>query len=217
VVVIVIFQNVFAIMIALLVESCKKTKGLFRTLFFMPNILSLYISSLMWSFIFSKVFPQIAERTIFKFLYQSWLGNADVAFFSILIVSLWHGIGYLMVIYIAALQGIPSELVEAATIDGATKFQNFRYIVFPLLMPAVTVCLFLTLNGSFKIFDSVYSLTNGGPGYSTEVIALNIYKEGFTGNQRFGFATAKSIILFFIIMVITMVQVSMTKRREVEL
>ena len=217
VIAIVILENVLGLSVALLVESRARSKGLFRTLFFMPNIMSAYISSLMWLFIFTKVFPQIAERTILTFLDQSWIGNKDTAFISILLVALWHGTGYLMMIYIAAIQSMPAELIEASVIDGAGAFQRFRHVIFPLLMPAVTVCLFLTLNGSFKIFDTVFSLTKGGPGYSTEVIALNIYREGFANNMRFGYATAKSIILFFIILVITIFQVTATKRREVEL
>jgi raffinose/stachyose/melibiose transport system permease protein len=140
-----------------------------------------------------------------------------MAFISILLVALWHGTGYLMMIYIAAIQSMPSELIEASVIDGAGAIQRFRHVIFPLLMPAVTVCLFLTLNGSFKIFDTVFSMTKGGPGYATEVIALNIYREGFANNMRFGYATAKSIILFFIILVITVFQVTATKRREVEM
>ena len=217
VVAIVILQNILGLSIALLVESRARAKGIFRTLFFMPNIMSAYISSLMWLFIYTRVFPQIAERTILKFLDQSWIGNKDTAFISILIVALWHGVGYLMIIYIAGLQGVPMELTEAAIIDGAGAVQRFRHVTFPLLMPAITVCLFLTLNGSFKIFDTVFSMTKGGPGYSTEVIALNIYRTGFADNMRFGYATAKSIILFFIILVITVVQVTATKKREVEM
>lgn len=217
VVAIVILENVLGLAIALLVESRARSKGLFRTLFFMPNILSMYIGSLMWLYIFTRVFPQISEQTFMTFFGLSWLGDKNVAFFSILLVALWHATGYLMIIYIAAIQGVPTELVEAATIDGASPFQRFRYVVFPMLMPAVTVCLFLTLNSSFKIFDSVFSLTKGGPGYSTEVIALNIYYEGFQNNMRFGYATAKSIILFVIILVITVIQVTATKSREVEM
>jgi raffinose/stachyose/melibiose transport system permease protein len=217
VVTIVILENVLGLLIALLVESRLRSKGVFRTLFFMPNILSVYIGSLMWLFIFTRVFPQISAQTILTFLNQSWIGDKNMAFISILMVALWNGTGYLMIIYIAAIQGVSPELLEAAVIDGAGGFQRFRHIVLPLLMPAVTVCLFLTLNGSFKIFDSVVALTKGGPGYATEVVALNIYYEGFTDNMRFGYATAKSIILFFIILVITVIQVTATKSQEVEM
>ena len=216
VVAIVILQNLIGLALALLVEGLMKTKSLFRTLFFMPNIMSVYISTLMWTFIFSRVLPQIAHVGFLHFLDQPWFGSPRVAFFSTLIVSTWQGAGYLMIIYIAALQGLPRELIEAATIDGASSLRRFRAIVFPLIMPAVTVCVFLTLNNSFKIFDVVYALTRGGPGYSTEVIALNIYQEGFASDLRFGYATAKAVILFIIILVVTLVQVNVFKRREVE-
>ena len=213
---IVVLQNVFGLSLALLVESLRKTRTIFRTLFFMPNIMSVYISSLMWTFIFSRVLPQLSRQPFLHFLDQSWVGSPSVAFCSTLLVSLWQGAGYLMIIYIAAIQGLPQELLEAATIDGAAPLRRFRSIILPLIMPAVTICVFLTLNSSFKIFDVVYALTRGGPGYSTEVIALNVYQEGFARDLRFGYATAKAVILFIVILVITLTQVSVLKRREVE-
>jgi raffinose/stachyose/melibiose transport system permease protein len=216
VVVIVVLQNAVGLSLAVLVESRMRAKSLFRTLFFMPNMFSVYISTLMWSFIFSTVLPQLAEKTILHFLDQPWLGSSSMAFVSILLVSVWQGAGYLMVIYIAALQGVPRDLQEAAIIDGATPMRKFVHVVLPMIMPAITVCVFLTLNGSFKIFEVVYALTGGGPGYSTEVIAFNIYQEGFARDLRYGYATAKSMILFLIILVITVVQVSVLKKREVE-
>ncbi|MBW7457495.1 carbohydrate ABC transporter permease [Paenibacillus sepulcri] len=218
VVAIVLLQNIVGISLAVLVESRirTRTKSVFRTLFFMPNMFSVYISTLMWTFIFSTVFPQLADKTILSFLDQPWLGSANMAFVSILLVSIWQGAGYLMVIYIAALQGVPRDLQEAATIDGATPFRKFLHITLPMIMPAITICVFLTLNGSFKIFEVVYALTGGGPGYSTEVIAFNIYQEGFARDLRYGYATAKAMILFLIILVITVTQVAVLKKREVE-
>jgi raffinose/stachyose/melibiose transport system permease protein len=216
VVAIVILQNVFGLALALLVEGLHRSRGVFRTVFFLPNIMSVYISTLMWSFIFSRVLPQLAQIPLLGFLDQPWTGSPTVAFYSTLLVSSWHGSGYLMVIYIAALQSVPRDLMEAATIDGASPRRRFLAVVFPLIMPAVTVCVFLTLNGSFKIFDVVYALTRGGPGYTTEVIALNVYMEGFAKDLRFGYATAKAVILFLIILAVTVVQVSLFKRREIE-
>lgn len=217
--IIVFLQNILALSIALLIESFrrKKVRGFFRTVFFMPNIMSVYIGSLMWLFIFSRIFPQLSAHAFLSFLDQSWLGNRNWATVSIMMVALWHGTGYLMIIYIAALQGVPKELLEAAVIDGANSIQRFRRVIFPLLMPAITICLFLTLNGSFRIFEPVWALTRGGPGFATEVVAMNIYLEGFSQNMRFGYATAKSIILFFIILIFTLTQVTITKRREVEM
>ncbi|QGQ48625.1 sugar ABC transporter permease [Metabacillus sediminilitoris] len=211
-----VIQNVAALGLALLIESRIKSKGFFRTIFFMPNMISLIISSLMFSFIFTNVFPELSKQAIFSVLDQSWIGDPKVSFYSILIVSLWQGIGYMMVIYMAALQGVPKQLKEAAMIDGANAFQRIIHVVLPMIMHAITICSFLTLNGAFKVFDVVYALTQGGPGTSTQVMALNIYEEAFSNNFRFGYANAKAMILFLVVLIITLIQVRILKRKEVE-
>ncbi|MGN7940812.1 MULTISPECIES: carbohydrate ABC transporter permease [Bacillaceae] len=211
-----IIQNVVALFLALLIESRRKSKGFFRTIFFMPNMISLIISSFMFSFIFTNVFPELSKQAVFSILDQSWIGDPKVSFYSILIVSLWQGIGYMMVIYMAALQGVPKQLKEAAMIDGANIFQRVTHVILPMIMHAITICSFLTLNGAFKVFDVVYALTQGGPGTSTQVMALNIYEEAFSNNFRFGYANAKAMILFLVVLVITLIQVSVLKRKEVE-
>jgi raffinose/stachyose/melibiose transport system permease protein len=211
-----VIQNVVALFLALLIESRIKSKGFFRTIFFMPNMISLIISSLMFSFIFTNVFPELSKQAIFSVLDQSWIGDPKVSFYSILIVSLWQGIGYMMVIYMAALQGVPKHLKEAAMIDGANVFQRVNHVILPMIMHAITICSFLTLNAAFKVFDVVYALTQGGPGTSTQVMALNIYEEAFSNNFRFGYANAKAMILFLVVIIITLIQVSILKRKEVE-
>ncbi|MEK8126612.1 sugar ABC transporter permease [Paenibacillus filicis] len=216
VVVMVILQNAIGLGLALIIETLTKSKTIFRTLIFMPNMVSIYISTLMWAFIFSRVAPKLAEYTLLSFLNQGWLSTPGMAFLSTVIVTVWQGAGYLMIIYIAALQGVPKDLKEAAMIDGASTLQRFYHIILPLVMPAITICVFLTLNSSFKVFEVVYALTGGGPGYSTEVIALNVYQEGFSRDRQFGYATAKAMILFFMIIVITFVQVTFFKKKEVE-
>jgi len=212
----VVLQNGLALLLAVLVEGRKKDKPFFRTLFFMPNMLSLIIGGFMWMFIFTRVLPYVAEHTALKFLDQSWIGDPIFSFYSILILSLWGGVGYLMIIYIAAIQGIPAALLESAAIDGAGPFQVFRHISFPMILPAVTIGVFLTLNSSFKVFDAVYALTGGGPGRATQVVALNIFEEAFHMNNRYGYASAKAMILFLIVFLITMVQLWVMKRRELE-
>lgn len=216
VVIMVVLQNVFALFLAVLIESKRRSKGFFRTIFFMPNMISLIISAFMWSFVFTQVLPQIAEKTIFTFLDQGWIGNPNVSFWSIIIVSLWNGVGYMMIIYLAGLQGVPQSLQEAAIIDGANPFQRFMRVTLPMITHALTICLFLTLNGAFKVFDVVYGLTGGGPGRSTQVITLNIYEEAFSNNFRYGYASAKSIVLFLFILLFTFIQISVMKKREVE-
>jgi raffinose/stachyose/melibiose transport system permease protein len=121
-----------------------------------------------------------------------------------------------MVIYIAALQGVPQQLKEAAAIDGANALQTFRNVTLPMIYPAVTIGLFLTLNGSFKAFDSFFALTGGGPGRATQVIALNIFEEAFKLSNRYGYASAKAMILFMIVLLVTLIQLWVMKRREVE-
>lgn len=212
----VVLQNVIALLLAVLVESRGRSKVWFRTIFFMPNMISLIIGGYMWMFIFTKVLPAIATKTGLMFLDQSWIGDPRFSFISILVLSLWGGVGYLMVIYIAALQNVPQVLREAAAIDGANAYQLFRNVTLPMIYPALTIGLFLTLNSSFKVFEAVFALTGGGPGRATQVISLNIYEEAFAFSNRFGYASAKAMILFAIVFVITVVQLTVMKRRELE-
>ena len=180
----VILQNVIALLLAVLVESRRRSKVGFRTIFFMPNMISMIIGGFMWMFIFTKVLSFIGQHTVLHFLDHSWIGDPTYSFYAILTVSLWGGVGYLMVIYIAALQGVPQQLKEVALIDGANGFQAFRYISLPMIFPALTIGIFVTLNSSFKVYDAVYALTGGGPGRATQVIALNIVEEAFKMNNR---------------------------------
>ncbi|MGQ8873496.1 carbohydrate ABC transporter permease [Paenibacillus sp. TSA_86.1] len=211
-----ILQNGIALLLAVLIESRTRSKGLFRTLFFMPNMISTIISAFMWTFIFSQVLPQLAEKLAVSFLDQQWLGDPKFSFYSILIVSLWNGVGYMMIIYLAALQGVPKSLKEAAVIDGANAFQVLRNVILPMITHAVTICFFLTLNGAFKVFEVVYGLTGGGPGRATQVITMNIYEEAFSNNFRYGYASAKSVVLFVIVLIFTLIQITVMKRKEVE-
>ncbi|WP_225999738.1 carbohydrate ABC transporter permease [Paenibacillus sp. BJ-4] len=216
VLVMIVLQNVLALVLAVLIESRTRSKGFFRTIFFMPNMISTIISAFMWTFVFSSVLPQIAEKTAIAFLGQSWLGDPKVSFFSIIIVSLWNGVGYMMIIYLAALQGVPQSLKEAAIIDGANAFQTLRSVTLPMITHAITICFFLTLNGAFKVYEVVYGLTGGGPGRSTQVITMNIYEEAFSNNFRYGYASAKSVILFAIVLIFTLIQLRVMKKKEVE-
>ncbi|MFW9335296.1 carbohydrate ABC transporter permease [Paenibacillus polymyxa] len=216
VLVMIVLQNVLALVLAVLIESRTRSKGFFRTIFFMPNMISTIISAFMWTFVFSSVLPQIAEKTAIAFLGQSWLGDPKVSFFSIIIVSLWNGVGYMMIIYLAALQGVPQSLKEAAIINGANAFQTLRSVTLPMITHAITICFFLTLNGAFKVYEVVYGLTGGGPGRSTQVITMNIYEEAFSNNFRYGYASAKSVILFAIVLIFTLIQLRVMKKREVE-
>ena len=213
----VVLQNLIALLLAVLVESRNKGRILLRTLFFMPNMISMIIGGFMWMFIFTRVLPFIADQTILAFLDQSWIGDPRYSFYAILLVSLWGGVGYLMVIYIAALQGVPQNLKEAAVIDGASPGAAFLHVTLPMILPALTVAVFVAINSAFKVFDVVFSLTGGGPGRATQVISLNIFAEAFRMNNRYGYASAKAIILFLVIFVITLIQLRLMKKREVQM
>ncbi|MCR4694387.1 MAG: sugar ABC transporter permease [Pseudobutyrivibrio sp.] len=217
VVVIVVLANVAALTLAVAIESLPKYKGLFRTIFYMPNMISMVIGGYMWMFIFTKVLYYMADNWNFKFLDKSWIGDPKYSFIAIIIVATWGAVGYLMIIYMAALQGVSTELKEAATLDGATTWQVFWKVTFPLIGHAVTICIFWALNSGFQVFDVIYALTGGGPGRATQSVAINIYEEAFKGNIRYGYATAKSTVLFLIVLVVTMLQLNITRRREEEL
>jgi raffinose/stachyose/melibiose transport system permease protein len=211
----VVLTNIVGFLLALLLTQSLKTSNLLRTIFFLPNVIGGLLLGFIWSFIFVKGFASVGELTHISFFQLPWLGTSATAFWGIVIVTVWQLSGYMMVIYIAAIMNVPRELIEAARIDGATRFQYLRSIIVPLIMPAVTVCLFLTISWSFKVFDLNLSLTKGGPFGSTQSVALNIYQEAFR-NNRFGLGTAKALIFFIVVAAITMLQVYFTKKKEVE-
>lgn len=217
VLVMLVVSNVIALGLAVAIESLKKGKGLFRTIFYLPNMISMIIGGYMWRFIFSKVLYYMADNWGIKFLDQSWVGDTRFAFLSIIIVAAWGAVGYLMIIYLAGLQGVPGQLKETASLDGANAWQRFWHVMFPLIIPSLTICVFWTLNSAFQVFDVIYALTGGGPGRATQSVALNIYEEAFRGNILYGYATAKSTVLFLIILIITVVQIRLMRGKEAEL
>mgnify|MGYP002623999051 CR=1 FL=1 len=206
---------IFAFFVALLLNQKFPGRGFMRTVFFLPNVIGGLLLGFIWSFIFVKGFEALGHLTGLAFFQLPWLGTASTAFWGIVIVSVWQFSGYLMVIYIAALMNVPQALLEAARIDGASRMQLLRNVIVPLVMPAVTICLFLAISWSFKVFDLNLSLTKGGPFGSTESVALNIYKEAFQ-NNRYGVGTAKALIFFIVVALISTLQVYATRRKEVE-
>lgn len=211
----VVLTNVLGFLLALLLTQALKTRNVLRTIFFMPNVIGGLLLGFIWQFIFVKGFATIGELTGIGFFQLPWLGDAATGFWGLIIVSVWQSAGYLMIIYIAALSNVPKDVIEAARIDGATPLQMLRHITVPLIMPAVTVCLFLAISWAFKMFDLNMSLTKGGPFGSTESIAMNIYQDAFRNNQL-GLGSAKSVIFFAAVALVTLIQVSFTKKREVE-
>ncbi|OKP85102.1 MULTISPECIES: carbohydrate ABC transporter permease [Paenibacillus] len=211
----VVLTNVVGFFLAYLLTKPLKTRNMLRTIFFMPNVIGGLLLGFIWQFIFIKGFATMGDVTGWSFFNLPWLGDATTGFWAIVLVFIWQSSGYLMVIYIASLSNVSKEVLEAAEIDGASRMQVLRNIIVPLIMPAVTIGLFLAISWSFKMFDLNLSLTKGGPFKSTESVAMNIYNEAFL-NNRYGLGTAKALLFFLIVAIITVIQVRVTKSKEVE-
>lgn len=199
--------NVFAFLLALLLTKNIKGTNIFRTIFFMPNLIGGIVLGYIWQVIINGILYKFDLTLTFKPEYGFW---------GLIILMNWQMIGYMMVIYIAGIQNIPKELNEAARIDGATSFQILRKLTIPLVMPSITICLFLTLSNSFKLFDQNLALTAGAPSKKTAMLALDIYNTfyGSTGGE--GVGQAKAVIFFLIVAVIAFVQLALTRRKEEE-
>ncbi|WP_138752308.1 carbohydrate ABC transporter permease [Paenibacillus sinopodophylli] len=215
----VILENVLALLLAILVDQVRWFRNFFRSIFYFPVLMSGIIMGFIWMIIMNYnfgVLNQLLDMTGLGFLKADWLGNPDFALIAIILSTVWKAAGYYMVIYLAGLQGIPQELHEAASIDGANRWQQFRSITFPLLAGAMTVCVMLSMIGSLKIFDQIAVMTDGGPGFATETLTYIIYKVGF-GELRQGFGTALSMVLFLLTLVISLVQIKVLRKREVQM
>jgi raffinose/stachyose/melibiose transport system permease protein len=221
----IIVLNVCAFFMALLVTAKLKFTGIYRAGFFLPNLIGGLILGYIWQFIFNNAIPSLGKSIGFTWLNEHlFLADQYMALLAIVVVGTWQYAGYIMMIYVASIQGIPDSLLEAAQIDGANYFQKLRAIIFPLVAPAFTVSMFMTLVNSFKQFDVNYALTAGGPSGmfmgvaldTNEFLALNIYNTAFSYRQL-AQGQAKAIIFFIVIAVISMIQVRVNKKREIEM
>jgi raffinose/stachyose/melibiose transport system permease protein len=221
----IVVLNICAFFMALLVTSSLRFKGLYRAGFFLPNLIGGLILGYIWQFIFNNAIPSLGGMIGFTWLKENlFLANRYLALLAIVIVGTWQYAGYIMMIYVASIQGIPDSLIEAAEIDGVNYLQKLRHIVFPLVAPAFTVSMFLTLVNSFKQFDVNFALTAGGPSgmfmgralMTNEFLALNIYQTAFTYRQL-AQGQAKAIIFFVVLAVISLIQVRANKKREIEM
>lgn len=201
------FINFFAFAIALLLTRKIRGTNLFRTVFFMPNLIGGIILGYVWSLLLNGVLLQI-ERTL---TYSSVYG-----FWGLVILMCWQQIGYMMIIYIAGIQNVPGDLVEAAKIDGATSWQILKNVTLPMVMPSITICTFLTLTNSFKLFDQNLALTNGEPSNMSELLALNIFSTFYGRAGWEGVGQAKAVVFFILVGIIAVTQNVLTRRKEVE-
>ena len=197
--------NVIALLLALALDSKIKHKRSLRTMFFLPNVVSLIIVAYIWSFIFREGFGALG--------WKNWLVYENTAPWAIVLTSVWQGVGYIMIIYLAGLQSIPTDILEVASIDGANDWQRFTNITLPLLAPSMTISFFITLTNSLKCFEIMLALTNGAN--KTTSFVLNVYFEAFK-QERVGYSTAQAIILLLIIMAISIVQLSIMKKKELQ-
>lgn len=211
----VVLINLIGFSLALFVTKIERFSGLLRSVFFMPNLIGGIILGFVWQFIFIKAFGYIGKEMGWT-LFQGWLSTTSTGFWGLAILMSWQMSGYMMVIYIAALQNIPESLIEAARIDGATALQRLRHITVPLVAPAFTIGLFLTLSNSFKLYDQNLSLTGGDPAHTTEMLAMNIYNTAFVFNNM-GVAQAKAVIFLISVSAITLTQIYYSKKKEVEM
>lgn len=215
VIVVVILVNVIAFAIAYLLTRGMKGQNFFRAGFFTPNLIGGIVLGYIWQFVFTRVFVNIGESTGWSLFEASWLSDPDKAFAAMVLVSVWQLSGYMILIYVAGFMGLSEDVMEAASIDGASGWVKLKNIVMPLMMSSVTICLFLTLSRAFMVYDVNLSLTAGGPYGSTEMAAMHVYEKAFTSRQ-FGVGQAEAFILFIVVACISGLQVYLTKKQEVE-
>lgn len=211
-----ILLNMAGLALALVLNLALKTRNFLRTAFFLPYVIGPVIIGFIWQFIITRLFSELGKATGLGLLQKNWLSLPEYAFWSLVIVTIWHSAGYFMVIYLAALQGVPKDMLEAAEMDGAGRLKRFWHVVLPLIRPAMTINLFLAISSGFKGFDLNFALTKGGPFGTTESLAYHIYLDAFTKNL-FTYASAKAVVFFLVLAAITLVQVAVMKRREVEM
>ncbi len=213
-----VVQNLFGLVLAIFMVKKLRGVNFVRTMFFMPNIFSALLLGYVWGFILEPnigIVNNLLDALHLGMLKANWLGNPAWGRWMIILITIWQCVGYSMVIYIAGLQAIPQDMYESANIDGARTLDKFRHITFPLIAPSFTINIMLSLIGCLKLFDQIYALTNGGPGYETNSAATMIYTLGFGTGTRWGYGTAMSLTLFLFILVITAIAVPLLRKREV--
>ena len=202
--------NVFAFAVALALTNNIKGTNVFRTIFFMPNLIGGIVLGYIWNILFNCLLSLLAKPLLAL--------NITAGFWGMIVLMCWQQIGYMMIIYIAGLQSIPTDYIEAARIDGATANQILFKIKIPNVMPSVTICTFLTLTNSFKLFDQNLALTGGAPNHATEMLALNIYQNFYarSGAAWKGIGQAKAVVFCLMVIVISLIQLRATRSKEVQ-
>ena len=214
-----VLENAFALALAVLVDNIRWGKNFFRSAFYIPVLISGIVSGFIWKIMYNYNFGainSILTQIGLGDFRQDWLGNTALTLIMIGVVLVWKGAGYYMIIYLASLQSVSTDVIEAAEIDGASPWQRFRMITIPLISGAFTINFTLSLINGLKVFDQINVMTDGGPGFTSETLVYLLYKVGFTEGRQ-GFGTAVGIMLLFIIIILNTIQQKFLRSREVQL
>lgn len=211
----VLIANVLAFFIALALTRGVKGEQWLRTGFFTPNLIGGIVLGYLWQTLFSQVLPYLGNKYGWALFQTSWLTDTDTAFWALVMATAWQLVGYLMIIYIAGFTGVPKDVLEAASIDGASGYSIIRRIILPLAVPAIVICIFISVSRSFLTYDINLALTKGGPYNSTELATYHIVQKAFLSNQ-YGIGQAEAVVLFAVVAIIALTQSYLLKRLEVE-
>jgi raffinose/stachyose/melibiose transport system permease protein len=208
-----VFTNVTALALAMALVKKFSVANALRGMFFIPYIMSMTIVGFIWRFIFSTGFDTFFTMTGWGLFNWSWLGSEKLAFLSIVLVGVWQSLGFYIVLYIAGLEAMPADVLEASIVDGADGWTRVRRVILPLLAPSISTCMFMSLTNSLKVFDIILALTRGGPAGSTYSVTLGIYRDAFQ-NNRYGLGAAESLLFFVIVLVLTQVVMRVFKSED---
>lgn len=211
----VILVNVIAFLLAYMLTSGLKAQNFFRAGFFTPNLIGGVVLGFIWQFVFSRVLVSVGSNAGIELFSTNWLSDPTKAFWAMVIVSVWQISGYMMLIYVSGFTGISNDVLEAASIDGATGFQRLKSILVPLMVPSFVICIFLTLSRTFMVYDVNLSLTGGEPYGTTRLVAMHVYQKAFNSRQ-YGTGQAEALFLFLVVAAISGIQIYLGKKKEVE-
>jgi len=215
--VVVVLQTGFSLLFALLLLKNTRTNRFFRSLFFFPTVLSSISVAFIGAFLYDPtlgLLNNLFDRVGLGFLSQNWIGDPKIAIYSVALMQVWAHTGQMLVLFLAGLNSIPREMFEAAAVEGASRWQTFRYVTWPLLAPATTIVIAYTTIQSFKAFDLIYAMTRGGPNYATEILSTFLYHSAFQ-NYEFGYASAGSVLFMLVIALVTFLQFRALRSRKV--
>ena len=208
-----ILVNVISLLLALALNAKIKCKNALKAVYFLPYMLSALIVSFVFNFIFSNVLPDLGQKMGIGFLSTNILGQENLAWIGILVVGVWQAVAFNTIIYMSGLQTVDTDIYEASSIDGASKWTTFWKMTFPLIAPFFTINMVLCVKNFLMVFDQIIAMTNGGPGTSTQSISVLIYKQGFSGAQ-YAYQSANAVIFFIVIAVISLFQTRVLEKRE---